>query len=85
LTKNNKALSKKILLYGLDSLNDDSDNMFHLYIKSLLVNTKIILMNQIDLDLLLSLVLYISKYDNIVYFNQGNENNGLTYYYVVKK
>jgi len=81
-------ISRKLLDYGL-KLDPLSNNINHYYIKSLLINSRIYIENDIDLDLLQSISAYLLK-DNFDFiyeykFNKQNKDEILlTTYYLIK-
>jgi len=79
--KNMTYISKDILKYGLDIILDDSsDNTdeFNLnsFLKTLLINSRININNQVELDIITYISFYLSKKDWITSIqNTKNSNN----------
>jgi len=69
-------ISKSILKYGLDiTLNNPSEtNEYNLnsFLKMLLINSRILITNQVELDILTYISFYLSKKDYFTSFKDDN-------------
>jgi len=79
-------LSKELFFYGL-KLEPSSNTDIHSYLKIQLLNSRILIQNDIELDIHLSLISYLIK-DKILFMlpvvlNKEKENNQ-TIYYLIK-
>tara|TARA_B100000902_G_scaffold327503_1_gene323100 strand:- start:7615 stop:8124 length:510 start_codon:yes stop_codon:yes gene_type:complete len=74
--KNMSYISKSILKYGLDiTLNNPSEtNEYNLnsFLKMLLINSRILITNQVELDILTYISFYLSKKDYFTSFKDDN-------------
>jgi hypothetical protein len=88
LTNEETKISKELLNYGL-SLDPQSNNIDHYYLKSLFVNSRIFIENDFNLDLIQSISSYLLKdkynfiYPNTIYSKSEN-HFFITKYYLIK-
>jgi len=87
LNINETKISRELLDYGL-KLEPSSNNINHYYIKSLLINSRININNDIDLELLQAISFYLlkEKIDFIYEYKFGKDLDDLllTAYYLIK-
>jgi len=87
LNLNETKISRELLDYGL-KLEPKTNNIDHYYIKSLLINSRMCIENDIDLELLQSMSAYLlkDKFDFIYEYKYGKSNDDilLTTYYLIK-
>jgi hypothetical protein len=80
-------ISRELLNYGL-SLDPISNNVNHFFLKSLLVNSRIYVNNDFELDLLLSISSYLLKNKiDFIYPKHFKDNNNkllFTSYFLIK-
>ena len=85
--KNMSYISKSILKYGLDiTLNNTSENSeynLNSFLKMLLINSRILVTNQVELDILTYISFYLSKKDYFMAFKEA-DNYKFIYLYNVK-
>ena len=79
-------LAKELLLYGL-KLEPSSNTNIHSYLKIQLLNSRILIENDIELDMHLSLISYLIK-DKILFILpitlNDNKKDTITIYYLIK-
>ena len=81
-------LSKNLLNYGLKLQPSDKDEYAFLYIKTLLINSRILLKDKLQLDIQLALSSYLIK-DNALFiypvkkYLDKNKSRYLTTYYII--
>lgn len=87
LTINETKISRELLDYGL-KMDPLSNNVNHYYIKSLLINSRIHIDNDIDIELLQAISFYLlkEKTDFIYEYKFGKDIDDLllTAYYLIK-
>jgi hypothetical protein len=79
--------ARELLNYGL-KLEPNNNTEEHIFIKSLLVNSRITIEEKVQLDINLGIYSYLSrdKYQFIYPHNKYDKNNiAYTYYYLIKK
>ena len=85
--KNMSYISKSILKYGLDiTLNSTSENSeynLNSFLKMLLINSRILVTNQVELDILTYISFYLSKKDYFMAFKEA-DNYKFIYLYNIK-
>jgi hypothetical protein len=82
---NETLLTKKILNYGLKIEPFEYDKNKYddmLYLKTQLVNTRFLLDNEYQLEIHLSIILYILK-DNIKFLYYSEKDNMIVYYLII--
>jgi hypothetical protein len=77
--KNETYISKELLRYGCD-INLENNNTNDKFLKMILTNSRFIIKNQISLDLLTHICLYLSKKEFVIY--TPDDNNTLKYFYI---
>lgn len=88
LKLDNMIIAKKLLDYGL-KLEPSSNNNDHYYIKSQLINSRILIENNIELDIHLAVISYLVKdlysfiYPKKIYYNK-EKTKYMIYYYIIK-
>lgn len=88
LNTSETVISRKLLDYGL-KLEPDSNTNDHFYIKSQLLNSRILIENNIELDIHLSLISYLVKdLYNFIFpyklFYNSEKTKYLIIYYLIK-
>jgi len=88
LSINETKTSRELLDYGL-KLEPQTNNINHYYIRSLLINSRIYIENDINLELIQSISAYLlkDKADFIYEYKYGGKSNSdilLTTYYLIK-
>lgn len=88
MSLNEILISKKLLDYGL-KLEPSSNTHDHFYIKSQLTNSRILIENNIELDIHLAIISYLVKdlylfiYPKKIYYNE-EKTKYLICYYIIK-
>jgi len=87
LNINETKISRELLDYGL-KLEPHTNNIDHYYIKSLLINSRIYIENDIDLELIQSMSAYLlkDKFDFIYEYTYGKSDDDilLTTFFLIK-